>query len=175
MVGLANNQKTNRSSKKISDNFIEALRKTNNLPGQQEALEKRRQQQFFYQAEQLRREEKELYSHRERELKLEVQTLQKEIKEALKAGQKVKKEIELAIEQSTAEPGAYHLAFLARLKSFVLKLIDIRKNMEESAEWLAAWNQRSKKKGFFWATFASKKGGSKFLLSSEHYLTRSAG
>jgi len=47
-----------------------------------------------------------------------------------------------------------------------------RKKIEDAQIWLHASNKRAEKKNF-WSTY--KKHGSKFLLSPDHYLQRSAG
>src|SRR4030043_501414 len=47
-----------------------------------------------------------------------------------------------------------------------------RKKIEESSVWLHATNKRAEKQNY-WSKF--KKHGGKFLLSADHYLTRSAG
>jgi len=184
-MGISNSQKGNSNPGKVPDSFVEALRKIGpqsypedsltKLKNRQELLDRRHQKQFLHRLERVKQEEKQIYSHKERELRVEVETLREEVAKALGTIKKVEKQADVAAAQPIVEPGPYHLNFLIRLRSLVLKLIEMRKNMNESAEWLAAWNQKSKKKGFFWSTFASKKGGGKFLLSSEHYLTRSAG
>jgi len=68
------------------------------------------------------------------------------------------------------EPGVYHLNFFERPKQAI---IIFRKKIEDSASWLALFNQRAKKRGYYWTQF--KKSGTKFLLSQERYMATQAG
>lgn len=125
----------------------------------------------------LSKEGERIYDAKERALQEEVEKLLKELREGItqlkKATKTLSKETERTVSQTIPNPGRYHINFLRRIRDFILGLI---KNINQSNEWLTHWNQYQKRKGHFWATFtAKKKGGSKFLLSSEHYLTRSAG
>lgn len=181
MKGGKNNFQKGQKGK-VSNNFIEALRRVNHRSSEENStfpLPPKEKKELFWQRafsreKQIRRELEEIYNARERELKLQVEALKEEIRQINLSGEKVEKEIVIAAEEVPPQPSQYHFNFLLHLKSLILRIRKLRRRMEESAEWLAAWNRRAKKKGFFWRTFASKKGGAKFLLSSEHYLTRSA-
>jgi len=127
----------------------------------------RRQQETLYNSavrESKKREEKEI-----RRLIVE---LQGEIKKLEKANGSLTKEVKKAAVQAVrSQPQKYTLSFVKHLIKVVKSL---RKRVEDAADWLQIWNQKQKKKRF-WDIFRSKRGGASYLLSSEHYLTRSAG
>jgi lysyl-tRNA synthetase class I len=157
-------------------NLLERLkRQRKNAESQQEQLQRTEKRAIRYYN--LAKEEKRIYDANEKRLEEEVAMLQselgEEVKQLKKTTQKLAHEVEKVAAQPIVTPGKYHWHFLTRLRDFISSLI---KNVNQSNEWLSQWSQYCKKKGHFWKTFgAKKKGGSKFLLSSEHYLTRSAG
>jgi len=117
----------------------------------------------------LLREEKEISVQKSNELKLRLQALMQEVLALAKSTQSLGEKVEVAAMQAPAQPGVYHLVFFEKLLSFIR---NFRKNIEDASLWLQASNKRAEKKNF-WAIY--KKHGSSFLLSGEHYLTRSAG
>jgi len=168
--------KNNPRKNPLSDNHSEVQRdRIGHSSSTLEALEARYRKNLFHQKEKVAREIMNVYDSRERNLKAEVQALKEEIGQVIKAGQKLHHQAEIAVSQEIINPGVYHINFLSKIKFLIQKVVQSRKNIEESVEWLQTQNQRGKKKGKFWSTFTGNKGGSKFLLSSEHYLTRSAG
>ena len=78
-------------------------------------------------------------------------------------------ELQVASTQTVVNPGVYHVIFFEKFLEF---LKSYRKKVEEAATWLHASNKRAHKKNY-WTKY--EKHGSKFLLSADHYLTRSAG
>jgi len=173
-----------KSSKKlkVSDKFIEALKQSGGIPpaekleNEKKSLEKRFQEKVSFQINRVRKEEKEIYNREKRKTEEEIRLLQKEIRQELEAlkqkTERLDQQLEIAAEQNIVNPGVYDVAFLQKLINWIRLF---RAKIEDAAIWLAAWNQKSKKRGAFWSIFASKKGGAKFLLSSEHYLVRSTG
>lgn len=177
-------------AKKFSnDNFLEIFK--NSSAAQNKAQDKALNKQWPYEeapfrgeeylrhlfAGNVRRSEKEIFNSRGREVKKQTEALLVEIKKELaelkKSGAVYKKEVEKAVERPPPQPSQYYVSFLEHIKRI---LVDLRREIENSSSWLAAWNQRQQKKGFFWGTFLNqKRGGVQFLLSSEHYMTRSAG
>ncbi len=145
------------SSIEINDVFsgeAETKKKLNN----QLALERR-----------LRQEEKELLEKKSNDLRLELQALIEEITMLSQTTQDLTQEVQIAAMQAPVEPGVYHVIFFQKLLEF---LKSYRQKVEEAAVWLHTSNKRAQKKNY-WAKY--KKHGSKFLLSPDHYLTRSAG
>lgn len=177
---LATAKPTNKKPK-ITDKFIEALRQSDGSPPakdmeeQKESLEKRYAKISSY-FERVKREGREIYNREKRRTEQEIILLQQEIRQELKAikqgMERLDRELEVAAEQNIVNPGTYDLNFLQKLIRWIRLF---RAKIEDANIWLTVWNQKSKKRGAFWTMFASKKGGAKFLLSSEHYLVRSAG
>ena len=106
--------------------------------------------------------EKFLRKQERQEVKIRIQALRKEIVKISQSVQELKKEAAIAIIQEIPDPGEYHLNFLENLLQF---LISLRQKIEEGDTWLSAFNQRSKKRNYFWGQV--KKSGAKFLLSSD--------
>src|SRR3989344_1908364 len=79
-------------------------------------------------------------------------------------------ETKIAALQGPVEPGIYHIIFFEKLLDF---LKSFSKKIEEASVWLHAVNKRAAKKNVWGAHYKSH--GAKYLLSSEHYLQRSAG
>ena len=117
----------------------------------------------------LRQEEKELLEKKSNDLRLELQALIEEITMLSQTTQDLTQEVQIAAMQAPVEPGVYHIIFFQKLLEF---LKSYRQKVEEAAVWLHTSNKRAQKKNY-WAKY--KKHGSKFLLSPDHYLTRSAG
>ena len=117
----------------------------------------------------LRQEEKELRSKKSGELQVQLNALMEEIQALASTTQNLAEETQVAAMSAPVEPGEYHIAFFEKLLSF---LKSYRKKIEQASTWLHASNQRTQKKNY-WAQY--KKHGSTFLLSPDHYLTRSAG
>jgi len=67
-----------------------------------------------------------------------------------------------AIEEEIVHPGTYHVAFFEALKRF---LVNLRKRVSESKNWLAISSQRKNKKNHFWGQV--DKSGTKYMLSQE--------
>jgi hypothetical protein len=137
------------------------------LSGRQEKLEKERKQIFHEQI--LLKEEKELMEKRTNELQVKLHAITQEIQMVSQAMPKVTEEVETAKLQAPINPGIYHIIFFDKILE---GLRDLRKRIENASEWLTIANLRAQKKTY-WSLY--KKHGGKFLLSSEHYLQRSAG
>lgn len=115
-------------------------------------------------------EEETRYVEKEKEkLKLRLYALQQEVAKLAESTQELGEKTKLAAMQSTVEPGVYDIAFFEKLFEFIKSF---RKKVQNASIWLQAINKRADKKNY-WAKY--KKHGSKFLLSPDHYLTRSAG
>ncbi|MFZ5933080.1 MAG: DUF5660 family protein [Patescibacteria group bacterium] len=117
----------------------------------------------------LKEEEKRRIEEKGNELKLQLQALMSEVYQLAKTTQGLGEQVEVATMQAPANPGVYHVIFFEKLLEFVRSF---RKKIEDAVIWLQASNRRAEKKNF-WSIY--KKHGSKFLLSPDHYLQRSAG
>lgn len=123
--------------------------------------------------EYIRHEEKVLFTREQRETQVQVKNLQEELKKLAKTTSNLVSEAkaaEINAMQEVPVAGTYHVSFLEK---FIKVLVDLRSKLEESSIWLAAWNKKAGKKNHYWGNF--KKSGSKFLLSSDRYMSTQAG
>lgn len=118
----------------------------------------------------LRQEDQILVERRTGELRVQIQAIHEEVQKLAQATPELAQEIELAAFQAPSSPSLYELLFLEKIFEFVKSF---RKKIENASVWLASVNKRSSKKNMWGQNY--KKHGAKYLLSSEHYLTRSAG
>ena len=118
----------------------------------------------------LRLEEKETIDKKTNELRIQLSSIQNEILELAQGTQDLAEETQIAAMQAPVEPGIYHILFFEKLLEFVKSF---RKKIEEASVWLHATNKRAAKKNAWGANY--KKHGAKYLLSGEHYISRSAG
>lgn len=117
----------------------------------------------------LRNEEKHHSEKKIGELRVHLQAITVEVQKLASETQGLAQETQIAAMQAPIEPGVYHIVFFEKLLEFIRSF---RKKVHEASTWLHASNKRAGKKNY-WSKY--KKHGAKFLLSSEHYLTRSAG
>lgn len=118
----------------------------------------------------LQYQEKTLWSNEKEEIRWQIAQILKELKKLAQATQNLSKEVDIAIEQTPVEPGKYHLSFLEKLKQ---TLVLLRKRVTDSATWLAAFNQKVRKRNYYWAQV--RKSGTKFMLSQERYMATQVG
>lgn len=118
----------------------------------------------------VRQEERLVFKQEEQKTRLQIKAIQEELKKLAESTKDLAKEVEIASKLEPVEPGVYHLNFFERLKQAI---IIFRKNIEDSANWLTLFNQRAKKRGYYWTQF--KKSGTKFMLSAERYTATQAG
>ncbi len=104
------------------------------------------------------------------ELKLQLNAVMQEVVSITSQTQELAKETQIAAMQAPVEPGIYHIFFFKYLLDY---LQSFRKKIEDASVWLSALNKRASKKNMWGQNY--KKSGAKYLLSSEHYIARSAG
>lgn len=118
----------------------------------------------------LRQELETKDTQRKQELALELHAVKQEVAAVAEALTKLDHQVEIAVFQSQTSEGVsvYEKFFLANmiafLKSFAAKL-------EHANTWLMQANKRAAKKNRWGQNF--KKHGAKYLLSGEHYASRS--
>ena len=117
----------------------------------------------------LHQEESLMIQKKTNELRMQLKAITDEVILLAKTTSGLGTQVEIASMQAPIEPGIYHVVFFEKLLSFI---ISFRKNIQESTNWLFSVNKRAQKKNY-WSSY--KKHGAKFLLSGEHYVTRSAG
>jgi len=118
----------------------------------------------------IRHQERIIWRQEEEKVRLQIAAILEELKKLAAATKNLAKETKVANEQVPASPGEYHISFFEKLRQ---TLILIRKRVEDSASWLAAFNQRAKKRNFYWAQV--RKAGTKFMLSHERYMATQVG
>jgi len=118
----------------------------------------------------IRRQERIIWRQEEEKVHLQIAAILEELKKLAAATKNLAKEVEIAAEQVPAQPGSYHLSFFEKLRQ---TLILIRKRVENASTWLAAFNQRAKRRNFYWAQV--RKAGTKFMLSQERYMATQVG
>lgn len=108
----------------------------------------------------------------EQQVKMQIVSIQEEIKKMAKSMGDFAKEIQVAAMQAPVNPGIYHQNFFASLRTFISNM---RLRIQESRNWLAASNARASKKGksAYWTQ--AQKSGTKYTLSSERYMVTSTG
>jgi len=177
---MGQNQGQNQKKKLPAKNFLEMLKGSSDQRKQSKFERTAFGQEQYLRgifAEKVKRSEKELYNGKTRQLEKKTRVLleqtQKELKELKKSRAVFQEQVEKAIFMPPEKPSPYFISFLLHIRRIIARL---REAINNSATWLEAQDQRKSKKGAFWNTFLNKKkGGSQFLLSSEHYMTRSAG
>jgi len=159
----------NRQNKKYSGEISvgESLEMDEVISGEYDEKKKLEGQLFL--ERQLRQEEKILVEKKGNELKLQLHAITQEVIALALSTQDLGDELEVASVQAPTNPGVYHVVFFEKLLSFIKAF---RKKIENASVWLHASNNRAEKRSF-WGRY--KKHGSKFLLSPDHYLQRSAG
>ncbi len=115
-------------------------------------------------------EERILVEKKTGELRMQLNAVREEILVLAQKTQDLSEETYVAAMQAPIEPGLYHVIFFEKLLDFIKSF---RKKIEESAVWMHSLNVRARKKNVWGQNY--KKGGASYLLSSEHYLQRSAG
>lgn len=111
------------------------------------------------------RQEVMIFHRREQEAKLQIQSIQEELKKLAEVTIELSQEVKQAVFMPPAEIGTYHLTFFARIR----RVIEIaRKKIADSKTWFTEFNRRRKRKQcFFW--MQAKKSGTRFTLSQERY------
>lgn len=135
--------------------------------GKREIVENQKKQFAF----ERRLHEEEIFriQRKSNELRIQLKVLMEEVVVLADTTQDLGTEVKVAAMQAPVEPGIYHVIFFEKLLEFIKSF---RKKIEEASVWLHVSNKRAEKKNY-WARY--KKHGAKFLLSGEHYLSRSAG
>jgi hypothetical protein len=114
-------------------------------------------------------DEKRLSQEKMQELKVQLQAITLEIGKLAASTGNLATQTEIAMVEVPVNPGVYHVIFFEKVLEF---LQSFRKKIDEASVWLEGSNKRAEKKNY-WSMY--KKKGSSFLLSPDHYLSRSAG
>lgn len=114
--------------------------------------------------------ETKIFDRKEEEVKAKISAIKEQLKLLIKELAGMDKELEKAIEEEIVNPGTYHLNFFEKLRKF---LIDLRKRVADSANWLEISSQRKAAQQGYWGNV--KKSGTKYMLSQERTLATQAG
>ncbi|MBU1499958.1 hypothetical protein KKE48_03770 [Patescibacteria group bacterium] len=120
--------------------------------------------------ESIRREEQIIFSREKNQIKVQIETIQTQIKEMAKDQVGLMEEVDQAAFQVIVNPGVYHQNFFERL-FHLIKLA--RKKVAESRTWLQLQNHRCQKRTGYWQSV--KKSGTSFMLSGERTVSTQAG
>ncbi len=115
-------------------------------------------------------EEQRLRTQKVNELRIQLKTLAQEVLYLAQNTQELGEEIQVAAMQAPVEPGPYHIIFFESLLDFVKSF---RQKISRASTWLHHANKRASRKNRWGSMY--KKHGAKYLLSGEHYISRSAG
>lgn len=138
------------------------------VTGKREVHEKEQKQ--IIQISVLEKEERALVERRMGELKLQLKAIHDEILKVVKVTNDLEQEIQIAALQSTGDPSVYELFFLEHILAFIKSF---REKAENARTWLSQQNKRASKRNVWGQNYKKMKG--KYLLSKEHYISRSAG
>jgi hypothetical protein len=114
-------------------------------------------------------DEKRLSQEKMQSLRVQLQAITIEITKLAASTGNLATQTEIAMIEVPVNPGVYHVIFFEKILEF---LQAFRKKIDLAATWLQSSNKRAEKKNY-WSMY--KKKGSSFLLSPDHYLSRSAG
>lgn len=132
--------------------------------------ERRIRQQERTRFESIRREEQIIFSREKNQIKVQIETIQTQIKSLAKDQVGLMEEVDQAAFQAVVNPGVYHQSFFERL----LHLIKLaRKKVAESRTWLQLQNHRSQARTGYWQSV--KTSGTSFMLSGERTVSTQAG
>lgn len=145
----------------------ESLQMSEVLSGKDEENKKLRSQISL--ERNLSNEERRLSTDKMQELRAQLQAITIEIGNLAASTGNLATQTEIAMVEVPVSPGVYHVIFFEKVLEF---LRSFREKIDEASVWLGSANKRAEKKNY-WSMY--KKKGSSFLLSPDHYLSRSAG
>lgn len=114
--------------------------------------------------------ETKIFDQKEEEVKAKISAIKEQLQLLVQELAGMDKDLEKAIEEEIVSPGSYHLNFFEKLRKF---LIDLRKRVADSANWLEVSSQRKAIQRGYWGNV--KKSGTKYMLSQERTLATQAG
>lgn len=115
-------------------------------------------------------EEERLRTRKVNDLRIQLKVIAQEVLYLAQNTQDLGEEVQLAAMQAPVEPGPYHIIFFESLLDFIKSF---RQKISSASTWLHHANKRASRKNRWGSLY--KKHGAKYLLSGEHYVSRSAG
>lgn len=117
-----------------------------------------------------RREFNEIFSLSKNREQKRIEEIRQQVVGLTASIKKLHQEVRVAAIQTVAAPGRSDESFFDYLLQ-TIKLI--KKRVEDSSSWLSLYNQRSKKKGYYWAM--ASQNGNKFMSAEERAIATSMG
>jgi hypothetical protein len=111
-----------------------------------------------------------LYDRRQQEIEAQIKALRDELRLLAQELGQLGSSVQIAIDQEIENPGTYHISYFEKLKKFI---INLRKQVSQSANWLEISSQRKQAKRYYWGQV--KKSGTKYMLSSERNMVTQTG
>ncbi|MGI5840807.1 MAG: DUF5660 family protein [Patescibacteria group bacterium] len=124
-------------------------------------------------ANHLEQEHQTFIKSHDQEIQKEIEEIRTEIRRLSQTTESLNNEIEKTVLSSEVENySQYELNFLQRLKMLI---VNFRKNISESTNWLQLFQTKKRKRNAFWSNVKKKQGGGEqYLFSGEHSASRSA-
>jgi hypothetical protein len=114
--------------------------------------------------------ETKIFDRKEVEVKAKIEAIKEQLQLLIQELAGMDRSLEKAIEEEIVNPGTYHLNFFEKLRRI---LLDLRKRVVDSANWLETSSQRKAAQQGYWGNV--KKSGTKYMLSQERTLATQAG
>lgn len=111
-----------------------------------------------------------VFDRRQEEVKNQIKALREELAELAKDLGKLGHSVQKAIDEEVENPGTYHLHFFEKLRRFI---INLRKQVSESPNWLEVSQQRKVSQQKYWGNV--KKSGTKYMLSHDRSVATQTG
>lgn len=132
--------------------------------------ERKNFQERVRQTEFVRKQEKLIFTSRERETRTQVAVLIEEAKKLSVAVERFDQEVAVTAFQAPVEPGIYHINFFQKLISFIKSLTQ---KIDHASVWISTSTSKNKRRSYYWNQV--NKSGTKFMLSQERYMSTQAG
>ncbi len=114
--------------------------------------------------------ETKIFDRKEIEAKAKIEAIKDQLRLLVKDLAAMDLQLEKAIEEEIVSPGTYHVTFFEKMRKFI---IDLRKRVVESANWLATSYGRQQDQKSYWGNV--KRSGTKYMLSQERTVATQAG
>jgi len=134
-------------------------------------IEEKQKKQLLVE-KQLIREQEILVEQKTNELRIQIKSIREEIQKIAEVTTQLDQETQIAAMQAPIEPSTYELFFIEKILEF---LKSFRAKIEDANTWLMSANRRANRKNKNKWGQNYKKHGARYLLSGEHYVSRSAG
>lgn len=129
--------------------------------------EKRRAEQFLQARQQ---EWNKVFSAKEKQTRQRIEEIREQLKALAKQLKQLDNNLHKAVESPIVESGEYHESFLIHIQKMI-QLFSLE--AQETNSWLALYNSRSSKKGFYLGMAKSK--GTSFTQANERSVATSVG